>query len=862
MNNGTTKIVVLGTAGVGKTTVLKALINHPNTKRMFDATILVTVSRYWSTTKIQNQVLRQLSLSREYSETDSQVAERLLGVLKVRKFLLILDDLWEQIDLGAVGIPDSNSENRCKIIMAFRKLDSGHDKNEFKVVEIKTVSEKEARELFYEHVGRIIRSSDIQSFAETIVKGCGGLPLLIIVTGRALAEENDVSKWRDASIKFSLSRTSNGCQTEDVIQRLKFSFDQLKEHDVKSCFLHCALFPEDQDVNIFNFIEYCIKEGLVTGVAQADAKKRGRYIVDVLVSASLLQVTEGGKSIKMHDLIRDLALGILSSVQKDSKFPLRVGDQFLLSAYSRSMELFNSGSSSPSTSLCVPEGNQFLLRTGAGLAEPPSEEEWKHAKMVLLSDNELCTLPEEPNCPELLTLFLQRNCFLRVIPPSFFNYMTSLEVLNLSGTRIQSLPETLVKLEKLLILILQDCKCLFMLPSEVGFLVRLEVLDLQGTEIDKLPDEHGELEFLRRLEVPFYGSIDDGEYVKLPRQLISCGIISKLFNLETLCIVLYPGDARWHEDVKYIKTEVCKLKKLSSLCFHFPEIEHVQEFLTASDPWKNKLLMEFKFVVGREVKDISSHIPDFLDFDYNQQRQCLRFVNGEKKPDEVLQILARSTAFYLDNHLDIESLSNFGLSNVNGLKFCLICECPRIKTVVRVDEVEEDTNAAFPLLETLSIHRLWNLTSIWEGILPEGSFAQLRILSLHGCPKLEYVFRSSMIQYLCKLEELVIEDCRGIEQIIVEEEPTHSDSVVLPSLKKLTLHYLPALVNICRGPWPLFEYISFYRCPNLKKIGIDSKLKDVMIKAEKSWWDGLEWENDELCLHLENCSTIIFQDRL
>ncbi|XP_044480797.1 disease resistance protein RPS2-like isoform X2 [Mangifera indica] len=849
MNNArAAKVVVLGPGGVGKTTVLKALINHPNTKLMFDQIIFVTVSKYRSTAKIQNQVLRQLLLSREYSESDSQVAGRLLKVLKGKNFLLILDDLWEQIDLGAVGIPNPNSENRCRIIMAFRKLDTVHDKNEFKVVEVKPLSEKEARELFYEQ-SRIIRTSDIQYFAETVVKGCGGLPLLIIVSGRALAEENNVSKWRDASIKFSPSRTAQGCQTEDVIQRLKFSFDQLKEHDVKSCFLHFALFPDDQEVNIYKFIEYCIKEGLITG-AQADVRKRGRDIVDVLVRASLLQVTQGGKSIKMHDLIRDLALGILSSLPKDSQFPF-------LSAYSRSMEHFNPGSSSPSTSLCIPEGTQFLLKAGAGLTEPPSEEEWKHAKMVFLSDNELCALPEEPNCPELLRLFLQRNGLLRVIPPSFFNYMASLEVLNLSETRIQSLPETVAKLEKLLILILRDCKCLFMLPPEVGSLTRLEVLDLRGTQIYKLPDTIGELKFLQHLEVSFYGSIDDEEYVILPHHLISCGIISKLCNLKTLSIVLYPGDARWYEDVKYIKTEVSKLKWLTSLTFHFPDTEHVQEFLRESDPWKNNLLMEFKFVIGHDVKDISSPVPYYMEFDYNQQPRRLRFVNGEKKPEEVLQILARSTAFYLDNHLNIESLSNFGVGYMNELKFCILSECPKIKTVVHVEEVED---AVFPLLETISIHRLWNLTSIWEGILPEGSFARLRILSLNGCPKLVYVFTSSTIQHLCKLEEIVIEDCRDIEQIIVEEETIHSESVALPSLKKLTLNCLPGLVNIWRGPWPLLEHISFYCCPNLKKIGIDSRFKDVIIKAEKSWWDALEWESDELRLHIENSSTIIYHD--
>ncbi|XP_044466433.1 probable disease resistance protein At4g27220 isoform X2 [Mangifera indica] len=869
-NVRTTKIAVIGTGGIGKTTVLKALINFPGTKGMFDVVISVTVSRYWNTRKVQNEVLRQLSLGCEYSETDAEVAERLYKVLKGKKFLLILDDVWEQINLEAVGIPSPSSENGCKIVIASRKFDVCHDMNLFKVVEVKSISWKEARELFYEQVSRDIPLSDIKTIAETIVKGCGGLPLLIIVTGRALGEKNDVSIWKDASKKFSLHKTSRKCQIEDVLQLLKFSFDQLSDNDVKSCFLHCALFSEAQEVSINKFIEYCIQERLITG-AQADAHRRGRYIVDILIHASFLQATEGGNSIKMHDLIRDLALRIISSMPKDIQFPLGAeGIQFLLSAYARSIELPNAGSSSSSRSLnilessrlCIPEGNQFLLRVGAGLTEPPLMEEWKQAKMMFLSDNELCTLPEKPNCPELLALFLQRNRLLRVIPPSFFDCMTSLKVLNLSETRIRSLPERLFKLKNLLILIVCDCKRLFMLPSDVGSLLCLEVLNLRGTKIKVLPDKIGELTSLKRLEVSFYGSIDDSEYVKLPRNLILSGIISKLCNLDTLSIVLYPGDERWHEDVKYVKTEVSKLKNLKFLCFHFPEVEHVQEFLTESEPWKKRLLTEFKFVVGRNVKSISSQVPEYLEYDYNQQGQCLRFVNGEKKPDEVLQILARSTAFYLDNHLDIESLSNFGVRNINGLKFCIISGCPKVKMVVHVDEVKKDTNTVFPFLETLSIHHLWNLTAIWEGILPERSFAQLRILSLHGCPKMEYVFRSSMIQYLCKLEELIIEDCQAIEQIIFDDGVADSCSVSLPSLKKLTLHYLPGLITISSSPWPQLEYVSFYCCPNLKKIDADSRFKDVIIKAEKSWWDALEWEDDELRLHIEKYATIIFQDHL
>ncbi|KAL9431905.1 hypothetical protein AB3S75_026999 [Citrus x aurantiifolia] len=625
------KIGVYGVGGIGKTAALKALISYPEVKVMFHVIIWVTVSRYWNTRKIQKQVLRQLSLHCKDRETDAQVAEKLWQVLNGEKFLLLLDDVWEQIDLEAVGIPVPGSENGSKIFMASRELDVCRNMDVNMVVKLETLSMKDAWELFCKEVGGIIQSPDIHLYARAIVKGCCGLPLLTIVTAKALAGERNVSVWKNASRKFSLPITIEECCTEDLIELLKFSFDQLKDHDVKSCFLHCSLFPEDREVAIVEFIDYCIQEGIIVGTL-ANAHKRGHQIVDVLVDASLLLINEVHNSIRMPGLMKDLAFGILSSSAGDRCFlSTAEGFQFLSRAYSRLAELPNAGTSSlrsPERSrLFIPEAYQFLLGARAGLTEPPSEEEWTHAKMIFFMDNDLQTLPGRPSCPNLLTLFLQRNCRLRVIPPSFFELMTSLKVLNLSKTRIKSLPETLVNLKCLQILILRDCDFLFVLPPEVGSLECLEVLDLRGTEIKMLPKEIGKLTSLRYLTVFFFGSMYKSEYIKLPPDLISSDILSRLQALETLSIDVHPGDKRWDKDVKIVITEVSGLTKLSSLSFHFPEIECVAEFLKGS-AWNNQQLTEFKFVVGHDVKSIVSWVTDYVQCDYNQHDRCLRFVNG------------------------------------------------------------------------------------------------------------------------------------------------------------------------------------------------------------------------------------------
>lgn len=120
-----------------------------------------------------------------------------------------------------------------------------------------------------------------------------------------------------------------------------------------------------------------------------------------------------------------------------------------------------------------------------------------------------------------------------------------------------------------------------------------------------------------------------------------------------------------------------------------------------------------------------------------------------------------------------------------------------------------------------------------------------------------------MLQIFSNLEELIVEDCPAIEEIIFQDQVVDSGSDTLPSLKRLKLHYLPRLVNIMKGAWPPLESISFYDCPRLKKLGIDSNTCHTLkeIKAENDWWEDLDLQ-DTLRLPLQARFTPICENDL
>ncbi|XP_047957000.1 putative late blight resistance protein homolog R1B-16 [Salvia hispanica] len=449
--------------------------------------------------------------------------------------------------------------------------------------------------------------------------------------------------------------------------------------------------------------------------------------------------------------------------------------------------------------------------------------------MLNLADRDLHELSSKPDYADSMILFLQRNKRLTLIQPSFFNNMPELHFLDLSDTKIRILPSSLFKLSKLKVLLLRNCICLEKLQPEIGELKKMEVLDLSGTELYDLPVEISQLEHMKRMHLSFYGPDDESEYERLPCHLVSPSFLSEMKEIESLSISVHPEDHRWTEVAACIIKDINKLEMLSSLHFYFPQIKMFENFIKTSPSWNNKkkCLSKFDFTVGQDVKRIVSRVPDEVESMFSQQERCMRYVNGDKTSPLMKSVIIRATAFYLDHHTRVQSLSNFDISSFQSLKFCVVRECPKMQAILD----EKNARGAFPCLEYLGIYFMWELRQIWKPpsqasrwnrifkapILVK-NFEPLKYLMIKTCPKLRFIFWESMLQCLANLEELVVEDCEGVEKIIKEESKNanYQDNV-LPRLRKLNLHYLPELVSLGCGVSMSEEKLSVYGCPNWKR---------------------------------------------
>jgi hypothetical protein len=78
--------------------------------------------------------------------------------------------------------------------------------------------------------------------------------------------------------------------------------------------LLCCLFPEDYNIPIEDLTRYAVGYELHQDVESiGDARKRVYVEVKKLKACCMLLVTETEEHVKMHDLVRDVAIQIASS---------------------------------------------------------------------------------------------------------------------------------------------------------------------------------------------------------------------------------------------------------------------------------------------------------------------------------------------------------------------------------------------------------------------------------------------------------------------------------------------------------------------------------------------------------------------
>jgi disease resistance protein RPS2 len=429
MNDDVSIIGIYGMGGVGKTTMLQHIYNELLRRPDISYHVYwVTVSRDFNINKLQNNISRRIGLNLSNEEDELHRAMELSKELtKKKKWILILDDLWDFFELHRVGIPVSLKG--CKLIMTTRSERICQQIGSQHKIKVKPLSKREAWTLFMEKLGHDIAfSPEVERIAIDVARECAGLPLEIITIAGSLSGVDDLHEWRNTLKKLKESRLKD--MEDEVYQLLRFSYDRLDDFALQQCLLYCALFPENRVITREELIGHLIDEGIMKGArSRQSAYDEGHTMLNKLENVCLLErfiYDNGVRAVKMHDLIRDMAIQIQQ------------------------------------------ENSQGMVKAGAQIRELPAAEEWtENFTRVSLIENQIEEIPSShsPRCPTLSTLLLCLNQGLRFIADSFFKHLLGLKVLDLSYTFIEKLPDSVSDLISLTTLLLIGCENLRDVPS-------------------------------------------------------------------------------------------------------------------------------------------------------------------------------------------------------------------------------------------------------------------------------------------------------------------------------------------------------------------------------------------------------------
>ncbi|XP_050365511.1 LOW QUALITY PROTEIN: uncharacterized protein LOC126784053 [Argentina anserina] len=809
---------------------------------LFDEIAIAEFSEEPDLFKIQGKLAKDLGLVlKEDDDRAAMLRERLSGGAK-RK-LIILDNVWTQLDLWKIGIPISRNPKSCKVLVSSRDLDLFKEMKTKRNFFIAGLPEDEAWDLFNKMAGGFTESEpELCDIAKQVLTECGGLPVAISTDGKALIGR-DITTWKDA-----LRQLKQACPEdvprviEDVYGKIELSYNCLPSQQAKSCFLLCGIFRRIEDLIVSG-----MGFGLFKGIYSISAGRNYiKALVGILRGRSLLLEGDDNEEIRMHDAVRDVAVHIASKVWKLKKNdPL----QQIVELDDRLKDYCTLTTSSSTTELLLLEGYHSYHWDNNKLELPATIFDGMEDLKVLIIRNS--SLPSLPLLKKLQTLVLE-NCKLK-FDGEVIGELRTLMVLDLSGSNIKKLPNTFQNLSNLRLLNVSECEELYVIsPGVISKLFRLEELYMWDCSVALIIGQLGSTKTTTE-------RISKLEEVDMWERLNRCAV--KILASEELSDdddkeVGEPDCDQWNSWAKCMDWNVGVLSELLSstglttLEVCLPPVEH----LLTGKLFHN--LETFKIsITWDEDEDIRYH-PRAGNYLRVYDLDVISLVDTGIGSFEDIRYHPRAGNYLRVYDLDVISLVDTGIGslfnktetlelkmnkltdplNVLGVNGCekleslTLEDCGSLEYLIDMRLGKHIPRSIFPVLNEMEITGAGRLKEFFHGNLPPGSLQKLEALKISELPALATIWsietdQSGSVGDLASLESLQINDCQSLEAIIyLEGSAHHAKEINFSALTMLVLEGLLSFTGISKCTSNRLDQQLEVRSPCLNSLTVDDSL--------------------------------------
>ncbi|KAM3234466.1 putative late blight resistance protein R1A-3 [Capsicum annuum] len=462
-------ISITGMPGSGKTTLGYKVYNDKSVCSHFDLRAWCTVDQDYDEKEVLVKLFNQVTGSDLKFSEDIDVADKLRKQLYGKRYLIVLDDVWDTTTWDELTRPFPKVEKGSRIILTTRQKEVAcHGKGITDPLNLRLLRPEESWELLEKRAfGEESCPDELLEVGKEIAQNGKGLPLVVdLIAGVIAGREKSKSVWLE--VRNNLNSFILNSEV-DVMKVIELSYDHLPHH-MKPCFLYLARFRKDKKINRNLLKMYWRAEGLVERMKMMNVEEEMEIFLDNLISSSLvIAFNEIGNlpACQIHDLVHDFCL-------------IKAREEKLFGLIS---------SSEPSSSDLMPRivniyydeehfgSNNFVL-----LDSKMKKHSGKHLYSLLVTGHKMFhSLSDACHLRHLRLLrVLILNPSFMMVKDSLLNEISMLNHLRFLyiGTKVKSLPSSFSNLCNLETLwVINKGSTLVLLPS-IWDLVKLRVLNV------------------------------------------------------------------------------------------------------------------------------------------------------------------------------------------------------------------------------------------------------------------------------------------------------------------------------------------------------------------------------------------------